>query len=104
MVSSNDVFTSYGASLRKIRLLEKINNNLINNCAGRAMCESRAMAKTVYYTYQKIMYDVLAAPSAFGCPVACTQATFDVNLQYFHETAFMKVEDEVFFNLINWEW
>ena len=53
------------------------------------------MAKSVYQLYIKVIYDLLASPTSFGCPVSCTQSAFDIKLQYFHENAFIQVEDEV---------
>ena len=53
------------------------------------------MAKSAYYLYIRLIYDLLALPTTFGCPVSCTQSAFDIKLQYFHENAFIQVEDEV---------
>ena len=48
-----------------------------------------------YYAYLTSIYNFLAKPSALGCPVTCIQPAFDINVKYFHENAFIQVEEKV---------
>ena len=32
-------------------------------------------------------------PSEYGCSVSCTQSVYDISVKYFHENAFIQVED-----------
>ena len=52
------------------------------------------MAKRAFHDYVIFIYDFMAKPSAFGCPVSCTQSVFDINVKYFHENAFIQTEEE----------
>ena len=62
-----------------------------------AFCNNRTAARIAYYAYVDSLYVVMAKPSAYGCPVSCTQSVFDIHVKYYHENAFIQVDDEVTF-------
>jgi len=63
-------------------------------------CQSKESAKESYFQFiNKFMYYFLANPSDYGCPLPCTQTSYNLEIKYFHKTAFMDVFDKVICNL-----
>jgi hypothetical protein len=59
-------------------------------------CQDKVSAKGSYVHFVlNFMYDFLANPSDFGCPLPCTQTSYNLDIKYFHKTAFLDVDDQV---------
>jgi len=59
-------------------------------------CQDKLSAKRSYLQFvSELMYDFLAKPSDFGCPLPCTQTSYNLDIKYFHKTAYLDVADQV---------
>ena len=51
------------------------------------------MAMKAFHVYRRTVYEFMANPSGYGCPMSCTQSVFEISVKYFHENAFIPFED-----------
>jgi hypothetical protein len=59
-------------------------------------CQDKESAiESQFQFFSNFMFDFLAKPTDYGCPLPCTQTNYNLELKYFHLTAYLDVNDKV---------
>jgi hypothetical protein len=56
-------------------------------------CQDEKSAKESYQFFRNFM--LFAKPTDYGCPLPCTQTNYNLEIKYFHLTAYLDIDDTV---------